>query len=346
MKTRFELAEQNYRYLFNNASDAMWVHDMDGNILVANRACEKLTGYMVEELAGMNVVRFLTTETRDIAREVKRKLLDGKAIEQPYEQRLTRKDGTTGIVNMSSSLVIINGQAAGFQNIARDVTEEKKMQASLRFYIQQITRAQEDERKRVARQLHDEVAPPVLLLIQGLDSAGSFARPRPSKSIRDKLEELRRQAIQALEGVRRCAQDLRPSILDDLGLIAALEWMAEDMGKQTTVDARLEVTGSARDLPAETQLLLFRVAQEALSNIRRHAGASTAQVKVEFGDRSVKLTIRDNGQGFRVMATDDLVRKGKLGIAGMHERARLLGGSLSLRSKPGKGTQVVIEVPV
>ncbi len=295
MKNKFELAEQNYRYLFTNASDAMWVHDMDGNILVANKASEKLTGYTGEELAGMNVVRLLTTEYLDVARERKRKLLEGETIEQPYEQRLTRKDGTTGIAKMTTSLVTINGQAAGFQNIARDVTEEKKMQENLRFYVQQITRAQEDERKRVARQLHDEVAPPVLLLIQRLDAVASLTRPRLSKSLKDKLEELRRQAIGALEGVRRCAQDLRPSILDDLGLIAALEWMAEDLAKKYGIDAHVEVTGNERGLPGEVQLLLFRIAQEALSNIRRHAEASIAVVKLESGDSKIKMTTTDNG---------------------------------------------------
>ncbi len=346
MKNRFELTEQNYRYLFTNASDAMWVHDMDGNILVANKACEKLTGYTGEELAGMNVVRFLTTEFLDSAREVKRKLLEGETIEQPYEQRLTRKDGTTGVVNMSSSLVIINGQAAGFQNIARDVTEQKKIQENLRSYVQQSTRAHEDERKRVARQLHDEVAPPVLLLIQRLDSVASLTRPRLSKSLKDKLEELRRQAIQALEGVRRCAQDLRPSILDDLGLVAALEWMTEDLAKKSTINAHVEVTGSVKNLPGEVKLLLFRIAQEALSNIRRHAEASAALVKMEFSDNRIKMTISDNGKGFKITDTADLARSGRLGVAGMYERAHLLGGSLSIKSELGKGTQVVTDIPL
>ncbi len=346
MKAEFELKEQNYRYLFNNASDAMWVHDMDGYILVANQACENLTGYSVSELDGMNVARFLTTEFRDTAREVKRKLIGGEPLEQPYEQRLVRKDGAMGIVKMATSLVVINGQTVGFQNIARDVTKEKQMQENLRFYVEQITKAQEGERKRIARQLHDEVAPPILLLMQRLDSVASLTRPRLSESLKEKLEGLRVQAMEALQGVRRCAQDLRPSILDDLGLVAALEWMVEDLGKKTEIEARVEVIGDQPELSNEIQLLLFRIAQEALSNIRRHAQATRAAVKLEFGAEKIRMTISDNGKGFDVLPqTNDLTRNGKLGIAGMYERARLLDGVLRIQSEPAKGTQVIAEVP-
>ena len=347
MKTKFKLTEQNYRYLFDNASEAIWVHDIKGDILVANRACEKLTGYNRDELTGMNVVRFLTEEFLDTAREVRRKLLKGEAIGQPYEQRLVRKDRTIGIVKMATSLVIIDEQVVGFQNIARDVTEEKQMQENLRFYVQQITRAQEDERKRIARELHDDVSSFLLLLIQRLDSISSRTRPKLRNLLKENLEDLRSQAIGALEGLRRCAQDLRPRILDDLGLIAALEWMAEDLVKKYGIDAHVEAVGTERSLPAEAQLLLFRIAQEALSNIRRHAEASMAEVKLEFEGNKVRMTISDNGKGFELPSrTENLASTGKLGIIGMYERARLLGGNLKVQSELGKGTQVVAEVPL
>ncbi len=343
---RFRLTEQNYRYLFNNASDAMWVHDMDGNMLVANEACARLTGYSEAEMTGMHVLRFLGPGSLELAREVKRKLMEGSVVRQPYEQKLRRKDGSIRTVMMSTSLVISGGQAIGFQNIARDVTEEVLMQENLRFYIQQTTRAQEGERKRIARQLHDEVAPPILLLIQRLDSVASLTRPKISRSMAEKLEDLRSQAISALEGVRRCAQDLRPSILDDLGLIAALEWIAEDLTKKNGIGARVEVAGNKKELPAEVQLLLFRIAQEALSNIRRHAQASTALVKLDFGSNKLSLTVSDDGRGFELSPRADLARDGKLGVAGMYERAHLLGGALQIESAPGKGTRIVAEVPL
>ncbi|MBA7588926.1 Oxygen sensor histidine kinase NreB [subsurface metagenome] len=132
-----------------------------------------------------------------------------------------------------------------------------------------------------------------------------------------------------------------------MGLIAALEWMAEELAKNYGIDVRVEIKGVEQTLPAEVQLLLFRIAQEALSNVRRHAGASKSVVKVEFGDDSIKMTVSDNGKGFELPSrSEDLAGTGKLGIIGMHERARLLRGTLEVKSKSGKGTQVVTRIPL
>ncbi len=130
-------------------------------------------------------------------------------------------------------------------------------------------------------------------------------------------------------------------------LFAALEWIAEDMEKSYRIEANIELTGTERSLPAEAQLLLFRIAQEALSNTRRHSKASQAVVRLEFEDDSIKMSVCDNGQGFEVPERiEDLAGVGKLGIMGMSERARLLGGTLEIKSEPGKGTQVVARLPL
>jgi len=346
METSFELTEQNYRYLFENASDAMWVHDMEGNIIDANKADEILSGYSRDELIGMNVTRFLTDESLALAREVRFKLLSGEELEQPYEQRLVRKDGTTRIVNIATSPVIIDVEVKGFQHVARDVTEERQLQENMRFYVQQITRAQEDERRRIARELHDDVSPSLLLVIQRLDEITSSTRPKLPKLLKENLEGLRIQATEALENLHRYAQDLRPRILDDLGLLAALEWMTEELRKQE-IAAHVEVIGIEPTLPPEVQLLLFRIAQEALTNTRRHAEASMAVVKLEFERNKVRMTVSDNGKGFKLPSqAEDLASSGRLGIIGMRERARLAGGSLDIQSELGKGTQVVAELPL
>ncbi len=340
----FELTEQNYRYLFENASDAIWVHDMKGNILDANSVCEKLTGFTRREYLAKNVKDFLTGESLDLAREVQRKLLNGEEISQPYEQRLVRKDGTVRTMKMATSLVIVNGEPRGFQHIARDVTEEEQLQENRRFYVQLITRAQEDERKRIARELHDEVASHMLLIAQRLDKITSRTGHKLPRSLKNELEQVRSEALEALGSLRRSAQDLRPRILDDLGLIPALEWMAEDMERNYGIEAHVQVAGSERAFSDDAQLLLFRIAQEALSNIRRHAEASTVVIKLEFGDKDMRMTVSDNGKGFEVpQRIEDLASAGRLGIVGMYERARLLPGTLEIRSESGKGTQVITE---
>ena len=347
-EAKFRLTEKDYRYLFENASDAMWVQDMEGNFLDGNRALEKLSGYTLEELAGKNITQFLSDEFLALAKEVQRRLLMGEEFEQPYEQRFLVKGGRTRIVKMATNPIIINGEVKGFQHVARDITEERQLQENMRFYVHQVTRAQEDERKRIARELHDDLAQSLLLLTQGLDFLSSTTRKKLSDAeLRQSLEKLRSQAINTLEGLRRYAQDLRPPILDHLGLLPALEWMVEDLAKKHGIDARVKVLGSERSLPAEVELLLFRIAQEALTNTRRHAEASRARITLEFGDDKVVLTVNDNGKGFKLpLRLGDLASVGKLGLAGMQERAQLIGGRLELQSEVGKGTTVTVEVPV
>jgi two-component system sensor histidine kinase DegS len=339
-------SEQKYQYLFDNASDAMWVHDLEGNFQYGNNAFQKLSGYTLEEWVNLNITDFLTSESLAFAREIRRKLLAGEQLEQPYEQQFFRKDGAKRVVKMATSPIISDGKVSGFEHVARDVTEEKQLQENMRFYIQQVTRAQEDERKRIARELHDDVSQALLLLMQRLDLLMSSTKPKLSYKLRENLESLRGQAIEVLESLRRCAQDLRPRILDDLGLLAALEWITEDMATNFGMDASVEVVGMEQALPAETQLLLFRIGQEALSNVRRHAGASKAVVRLESDSTKIKMTVCDDGRGFEVPERmGDLAGIGKLGLAGMQERARLLGGSLKVESSPGKGTKVIVELP-
>ena len=214
----------------------------------------------------------------------------------------------------------------------------------IRRYVHEVIRAQEDERKRIARELHDDVAPLLLLLIQRIDVL-SNSKLKVAEC-RQSFEDLRCQTVEALESLRRIAQDLRPRILDDLGLVAALEWMADNLIRQHGIEARVEVVGAERGLSSEVQLLLFRIAQEAVNNIRKHARATLVQITVEFTPEKTLLTVRDNGQGFTPPpGLSDMASIGKLGLAGMEERAQLLGGSIAISSAPGKGTIVSVAVP-
>jgi signal transduction histidine kinase len=136
-------------------------------------------------------------------------------------------------------------------------------------------------------------------------------------------------------------------MLDDLGLLPAVEWLTDDLEKQFGIKAELRLIGTERRLIPEAELLFFRVIQEAISNVRRHAKASQVEITIEYDNGKTRAIVRDNGEGFELPKTlAELSRTGKLGLVGMEERARLLGGSLRLESEPGKGTVVVIEAPV
>jgi PAS domain S-box-containing protein len=339
-------SEKSYRELFEVALDAIWVSDAKGNILKANEATEKLTGLSSEELARGNIKTFLGEDGLRLAKDISRRLLKDETLAQPYEQHLTRRDGTEATVMLTTSPILSNGRLVAFQNIARDITEQKRMQEDLRFYLQEITRAQEEERQRIARELHDSTVQTLIALLHQLENllGDKAALPvREAKALWGFYEAIR----DVVREVRRFSRDLRPSILDDLGLLPALEWLTGELTKEYGVKTSLKVIGSERRFSPEAELVLFRIVQEALRNIAKHAQASKAEVKVEFDKHRVQATINDDGVGFELpQSLGDLVQTGKLGLAGMQERVQLLGGSLKLKSELGEGTTIVAKVPI
>lgn len=339
------ISEQKYRYLFENASDAIWVQDVNGLFLDGNRAWQKLTGSSVEEVKGVHLAKFLSKESLALAREVRNKLLRGEEFDQPYEQQFYVKGGSVKMVKMSTNAVMSGGRITGFEHVARDETREKQAQENVRAYLQQITRAQEEERKRISRDLHDDVSPDLIILIQKLDKLASSQRLK-LVTVKDNLEDIRGQAVKALEGLRATAQGLRPRIIDDLGLVAALEWIAEELERDQHIRTKVETRNMERALPPETQILLFRIAQEALNNIRKHARASSVTIRVDGGKKNVKMIVTDDGQGFEAPGKiEGMVSAGRLGLMGMHERARLLNGNLLIKSAPEKGTVITVTLP-
>lgn len=338
------ISEERYRQLFENAHDAIWLHNLEGNIIIANRAAEELSGYNVDELMKMNVRSFLSDESLSLAGEIRHKLLANELFEQPYEQHIIRKDGSVAIVQLTTSVILSNDEPIAFQHIARDVTEQKQLQENLRFFLQQATRAQEEERKRISRELHDDTIQALIVLSRQLDAVAS-SKKGLSEDNRLRLEELWQKTNNLIQGVRRLSQDLRPAALDRLGLLSALEWLASDVSEFSGIEIKVSVLGTGRRLPEEVELVLFRITQEALRNVWRHSQATKADIVVEFDDSQVRITVNDNGRGFSVPGTmGDLARDGKLGLAGMQERARLVGAKLTVRSQPGEGSSVTVEL--
>ena len=223
--------------------------------------------------------------------------------------------------------------------------EQEELQEILRYYLRQVTRAQEEERQRIAQELHDDTIQDLVLLLHNIDRFSATSDFLPPQEIIF-LEELRQRIHVISDEVRRFTQDLRPSILDDLGLLPALEWLAQDVGKHFEIKVDFASAGKERSFDGETRLTIFRMVQEALRNVWKHSGASEAQIKVEFSDDKTTFTVTDNGKGFVVPErVENLAPAGKLGLVGMQERAQLIGARLQVQSQTGKGTSVTIELP-
>jgi len=249
-------------------------------------------------------------------------------------------------MQLATRIIISDGKPQAFQNLARDITEERKLRDNLQFYLRKVLQAQEEERKRLARELHDDASQQILLLAHDIDNITSKTDHYPPQQLRNELEKLYELSQQIYQGIKRYAQALRPVILDDLGLVPALQWLAEETHNFSGI--KIHVTVAAIPLlPPETQLVLFRIVQEALNNVQRHSGASQASITMECEATEVRVTISDNGKGFELpQQLSDFAGQGKLGLTGMAERAHLIGGELEVSSQRGKGTTIIIRAPL
>lgn len=212
--------------------------------------------------------------------------------------------------------------------------------------LERVVAAQEEERKRLARDLHDQTGQTLTGLAMGLRSVESLLGSNPAP-VQQRLHDLEEMSTAAIDDLRQLIADLRPAQLDDLGLVAALREMAKNMGARTRMTVEVNVSGSRRRLRSEIETILYRLAQEALTNAGRHSHATRAAIELSFGDASITLRISDNGVGFvpeSVMKSQSPRRA--WGLLGMQERVSLVGGEFRLESAPGQGTRVIAEIPL
>jgi two-component system sensor histidine kinase UhpB len=232
----------------------------------------------------------------------------------------------------------IDRLASSFHGLLERIEEERRRSGQLAM------RAQEEERRRLARDLHDEVNQALTAILLRLEALAQETPPERTPEV----VELKRLVNQAMDELLNLARQLRPSALDDHGLRAALETQLKRFSARTGVEARLETAGDPDSLADVVQTAIYRVAQEALTNVTRHAGATVVELVVAEDDRGVELRVSDDGRGFdpAVLPHVKSLTPGRgLGLIGMAERARLIGGELDVRSAPGGGTTIALRVP-
>jgi signal transduction histidine kinase len=224
--------------------------------------------------------------------------------------------------------------------------EIERKEAARGQLLKKVLSVQEEERRRVARELHDETTQAILGLVMRLEAAAAIPDGEAGK-IKKMLNDIKGLAVNTLDSVHKVIFDLRPSVLDDLGLLSAVRWYVQNRLSDTGVKARVEVTGDERELPPQVEIALFRVAQEAVINIAKHADARNVLVHVEFKDGSIAIEIEDDGIGFDASAAGVQSGDGQgFGLLGMQERIALLGGTFEIESSPASGTHIRVEVPL
>ncbi len=323
-----------YRAIFESAPDGIVVVDREGRIVEVNPRAVEQFGHARDALVGQPIEILVPEPQRAVHRHQRDAYMERPAA-RPMGAGLElvgrRADGTTFPVEISLSPMDTD-RGPLVISVVRDVTERQR----LRDFGVGALRAAEDERQRIARELHDDTAQRLAALLVRLQV---LAREGDEEARVGQLEGIREDVLQTAEAVRRIARGLRPPVLEDMGVTAAIRSHVDALRQAYELDIELETHGEPR-LPPDAELALYRIVQEALANVVRHAGATAVRVRVRQEDEGVVARVEDDGRGFRPETAE-----GGLGVVGMRERARHAGGRLTIESAPGEGTRIRIEIP-
>jgi PAS domain S-box-containing protein len=312
-----------------------------------NNGARKIKGYEPDEIIGRHFSIFYPPE--DIAadkpgRELALATTQGRAEDQGWR---VRRDGSRFWADVTLTAVHdASGNLLGFAKVTRDMTERMRL-ADLEHASElstQLQLAREDEQRRIARELHDDLGQQLTALKMGIAALEPrLAGDGHDSSALAATHDLQAQTDSMMNSLRRIAANLRPPMLDDLGLSAALEWLVDDFTHRYNVSATLHVDLDDAGVTTSAATALYRIAQEALTNVARHAHASQVVIALSADARTCTLQVDDNGRG---TALEKAGRHGSLGLLGMRERVRQLHGTLTLDSAPGKGFRIVARIPL
>jgi len=349
MENELRESEGRYRTLAEFSPDAILIHQ-DFRIVFANRAMAQLMrAASPAELVGRPSLFMLPPEHLEAARRRTERLYAGER--QPRaEQAYLRLDGSSVEVEIASAPLTFNGRPAA-QVTVRDIAvrkqAEKLLRASMaraRDLAARLLKAEENERKRIAHDLHDQLGQELTALKIRVET---IARTTESAQTRSQLLDVAVAAGDVLQRVREMSVDLRPPQLDSLGLAATLRAHARKLSALGKVAVHFDSRGLQGAVPAETEIMCFRVAQEALTNVMRHSGAAHAWVELALAEGALRLSVRDDGTGFDPARALERAGSGEgLGLLGMRERASLAGGTLDIRSQPAQGCTVTATFPL
>lgn len=331
------------RSVFELAPVAIWIADNE-HVVFANQAALRLFG-ATSGLVGRPVYELLGASTRDALRAQVARALVGEPDVQVVRGHVARADGSQREVEIALAALPDHGRTT-VQMVVADVTEQRREAAALaesrealRRLSASVVEAREEERRRIARELHDELGQRLTALkmeLAALRGAAPAARDAQIENMLGMVDE-------TLASVRRISTDLRPMMLDDLGLHAALEWLARDAARRLGIEVTLQLDEHEPALDDRVATAAFRMVQEALTNVARHARASDVQIGLHQAGGALQISVRDNGVGY---PDDALRREGSMGLIGMRERAALLGGHAELSNPPGGGALLRVQLPL
>lgn len=337
--------ETRWQLLCEKSGTAIVTVDLASRILSANPAAQQLFGYAERELKGMTTLKITHDDDRERTRRIVREMMAGKKNVERYEKRYRRKDGRIVWTSTTGTLVRdARGEPWFFTLMLEDITRRKRSEAALTRLAGRLRRMQDEERRRLAHELHDSTAQSLAALSMNLgvvETSADQLNPAAQRALREAIS----LASQSAREVRTFAYLLHPPELEELGLLSALTEYAEGFGHRSGIHVELDMPRKITALPQECELNLFRIVQESLANVQRHSGSKAARIRVKQSPKEFLLEVKDRGSGFARGTLRSGSSTAGIGIAGMKERARQLGGSLEVLSRK-TGTTVRVTLPL
>lgn len=345
-------SEEKYSTLVEDALTGVYIVQ-DGQIEFANEKFAEMFGYSRSELIGMKSLELIHPEDRPLVQQIRKERLDQKGAPSVYEVRGLKKNGSTIWLLRSNALIQIEGQTAIAGSVF-DITVRKTAESKLRqsekehrILSSKLLSVEENERKRIARNVHDGIGQALSAVKFGLENAIGKFRDIANESDLEGLKALVPVTQQSIEEVRRITMDLRPSILDDLGILATISWVCREFETiYKNISIQKEIHIREEDIPVSIKTVIYRILQESLNNVAKHSGAHRVRIELRHTGRRIELAVVDTGSGFdkeRVLAMANVDRG--LGLVSMKERAELSDGVFKLQTEPGNGTQIHVSWP-
>jgi PAS domain S-box-containing protein len=338
-------SEEKFRSLVETTNEWIWSIDSYGELTYTNPTVTTMLGYEPQEILGKCWALLMHESDRSV---LLRRWAEGVIQKTGWSGLVMRwKHKNGGYRHLESNalpILDVGGNILGYRGSDRDITEQEHAKQERRELQLRLVTLQEEERHRLSRDLHDQMGQSLAALMLGLKSLENANSYQHSNGLR--LQHLHELADQLAQQVHSVATDLRPTSLDDLGLETALSNYLEEWSDRSRIHADLHSAGLDERLPTHIETTVYRVVQEALTNVHKHSKARNVSVIVEHRENGLQTIIEDNGEGFDAEALNGAaVRDRRLGLLGMQERIALVGGSLSIESTPGFGTTLFIRIP-
>ena len=337
--------ELKFRTVADFTYDWEYWEDENDQIIYISPSCERITGYTREEFTSDPALLKKIVHPDDIGLIIntckKFNLYHQESDVEEFEFRIIKKDGSIGIIHhICKPIFDENNKFRGMRVSNREITERKRIQEALRKLTQHLQSIREEERSNIAREIHDDLGQTLTALkmdIKWIKKEVDLS----NKPVQNKIDIMSDMIDSTIQRIQRLASELRPGILDDLGLPAAIEWLTEEIKKRTEIIFELTISPEDISLKEDLSINIFRIVQETLTNIIRHSKATNVKIKIEIVNNELNINIKDNGVGIAKEKINDI---NSLGLTGIRERARYWNGTVDIKGKKNSGTEVLVKL--